>query len=215
MFSGCARYSAWQYSKAQKLEAQGKPAEALSYYLAAVHNIPDENSKWRSEAWTRIGECYWRTDRASEAYAAYDRAAQVDLNNVTAQLRLGEIFLATGAPERAGEKARFVLTTRPENPEALALLGSAAAAGGNTPLAELAYERALEVDPGKTSVAVAYADLLNKDDKVAESRNVLKKAIGLDGKSAEPWLAVARLEEQEGNVDAAESSYRKAVSLAD
>jgi tetratricopeptide (TPR) repeat protein len=215
MFSGCARYSAWQYAKAQKLESQGKPAEALSYYLAAVHNIPDENSKWRSEAWTRIGECYWRTDRASEAYAAYDRAAQVDVTNVTAQLRLGEIFLATGAPERAGEKARFVLTTHPENPEALALLGSAAAAGGNIPLAELAYERALEVDPGKTNVAVAYADLLNKDDKVTESRTVLNKAISLDGKSAEPWLALARLEEQEGNVDAAESAYRKAVSLAD
>ena len=213
--SGCSHYTAWQYGRAKKLEAQGKAAQALASYLAAVRSIPDDNGKWRSDAWTHIGECYWRTDRASEAFAAYDRAALYDPTNIAAQLRLGEIFLASGAPERAGEKARFVLTTHPENPEALALLGSAAAAGGNSPLAELAYERALEVDPNKTHVSVAYANLLNQDDKVTEARAVLNKAIQLNAKSAEPWLALGRLEEQEGNAETAEDAYRKAVAIAD
>jgi tetratricopeptide (TPR) repeat protein len=215
MLSGCSRYAGWQYARAQKLEAHGQPAEALSIYLSAADNIPATQTKWRSEAWTRIGECYWRTDRASEAFAAYERAAEYDLGNFTAQLRLGEIFLATGSPERAGERARYVLSSQSENPEALALLGAAANAGGNTSLAELAYERALEVAPTKTSVSVAYADLLNRDDKVPEARALLGKAIQLDPKNPGPWLALGRLEEQEGDTEAAEGSYRHAISIAD
>jgi tetratricopeptide (TPR) repeat protein len=215
LLSGCSRYAAWEYGRAQKLEGQGKQNEALSLYLIAVSNIPDTQAKWRSETWMRIGECYWRTDRASEAFAAYERATEYDVANFAAHLRLGEVFLASGAPERAGERARFVLATQTDNPEALALLGAAASAGGNTTLAQMAFERALEVAPGKTSVSVAYADLLNRDDKVSEARAVLAKAIELDAKSADPWLALGRLEEQDGNTEAAESAYRRAISISD
>jgi tetratricopeptide (TPR) repeat protein len=215
LLSGCSRYAAWQYSRAQKLEAQGKHAEALAHYLSALNAIPETQTKLRSQAWTRVGECYWRSDRLSDAFGAYERAATYDVANFTAQLRVGEIFLATGSPERAGEKARFVLTAQPENPEALALLGAAASASGNTSLAQLAYERALEVSPNTTSVSVAYADLLNRDDKVKEARAVLAKAIELDPKSADPWLALGRIEEQEGNTEAAETAYRRAVTITD
>src|SRR5205085_7907268 len=49
-------------------------------------------------------------------------------------------------------------------------------------------------------------------DHVNEARAVLRQAAAQQPHSTIPWLALARLEEQEGEVDAAEQDYRQALA---
>src|SRR5437899_376909 len=67
-------------------------------------------------------------------------------------------------------------------------------------------------------VAVALAEIYNREDKVPQARAVLVKAAAASAdvkKSAIAWLGLGRLEEQEGSVVSAELAYRSAVSADD
>src|SRR5207302_6909637 len=62
------------------------------------------------------------------------------------------------------------------------------------------------------------AEIYNREDKVGKARSVLVKAASgaADAKrSAIAWLALGRLEEQEGIAAAAEEAYRSAVTADD
>jgi tetratricopeptide (TPR) repeat protein len=145
----------------------------------------------------------------------FQRAVDLDKGNSRAHLRLGEILLAAGSLDRATENAWAVLQAGKTDADALALLGAASALTGQSRIAEEAFLRVLDNDPGRVPVAVALAELYSQQDRVQEARVVLNKAAESRPGSALPMLALGRLEEQEGNTTAAEQDYREAVSRED
>ncbi|HET9698768.1 MAG TPA: tetratricopeptide repeat protein [Terriglobales bacterium] len=209
---GCSRNLVRQ---AQQYEAQGKYTSALPIYQKALARIPESDGRRRAEVLMQMGDCLYRLDRLPEAFSSFEKASEADPNNSLAHLRLGEMFLSAGSPERAREQAMFVLNNMARNNEALALLGAAWAAADNIPLAKQAYERVLEADPKRVTTAVALADLYNREDNTAKAREILRRATEVQPGSALPWLAMARLEEQEGNAEAAEDAYRHATGAED
>src|SRR5439155_17434323 len=75
--------------------------------------------------------------------------------------------------------------------------------------------RVLELDPRRVPAALLLAELYDRQDKVPAARQVLLRAAHANPGNAQPWLAMGRLEEQEGNAEAAELAYRKARATED
>lgn len=204
-----------QFARAERLENSGKPAEALFVYQKLLDRIPARNARARSQVYYRMGECLYRLDRVAEAFSALQKATEIEPGNLAAHLRLGEVLLSAGAANRAREQAELVLKSSPNNMEATALLGGALAATGKNAPAKDAYQRVLSADPTRDSVAIALADIYNQENQAEQARKVLHDAAVANPKSALPWLALGRLNEQEGDAAAAEQSYRQAVATED
>lgn len=211
---GCSS-SQRQIAVAERLDRSGHTGDALALYEKIAAKVPARDTHQRSDLFFRIGECHYRLNRIPEAFGAFQKAAELDPGNLAAHLRMGEFYLAAGAAERARDQAELVLKAVGSNGEALALWGAALAATGQNAFARDAYERVLRMDPKRVSVALALADLYNRDDKVKEAKQVLLDSAKANPATATPWLAVARLDEQEGEVAAAEAAYRHAVAVAD
>ncbi len=204
-----------EFAHAQQLDSEGKTSAALAAYRRVLPKLAPGDVQLRSEAYYRIGECLFRLDQTTEAYTAFQKAAEIDRSNAMAQLRVGELQLAAGSLDRAAEQARMVLGSGTATTEAMALLGAAAAASGDNALAQQAFTRVLDADPSRLTVALALADIYNRADRPDDARAVLKKAAAAQPKVASPWLALGRLEEQEGRAGAAEQAYRSAVAAED
>jgi cellulose synthase operon protein C len=212
--SGCNVALKYKLGRAQKLESEGKSAEAIQLYSNLLTRMPAQGRE-RSMVLLHIGECWLRLESPSDAFAAFQKATEADPKNMTAQLRLGEMYLAGGAAERASEQAQKVLQLASANIDGLALLGAASSAAGDTDLARQAFEGVLKAEPQRVRVAVALADIYNQRNQVEKARQVLTSAISAQPSSYVPLLALGRLEEQEGNSTAAEDAYRRAVGVQD
>ncbi len=210
LLTGCSRNL---ISKAQRYEVAGDNASALLTYQQALSQVKEDDHHSRSQILLRIGECLYRMDRLSEAFTTFQKAADTDNSNAIAHVRMGELLLAAGSPERAREQANVVLSQAPNDNDALALLGASWTASGNLLMATQVYQRILESDPKRVTVAVALADIYNREDDVAKARVILKDAADAQPANGLPWLAMARLEEQEGNGAEAEEAYRRAASI--
>jgi len=206
---GCARNL---MTRAQEFELSGNNASALQLYQRALTQGSLSGAQ-RSAILMRMGDCLYRLDRMDEAFTTYKKAAESDPNNLEANLRMGDMLLSSGAPEAAHEQASAVLKKSPDNTEALALEGASAAGSGDFDRATQFYGRALHNDPHRVTVAIALADLYNHENKTEEARGLLKQAAEMEPQSSLPWMALARIEEQEGNSQAAEAAYRKAISI--
>lgn len=202
-------------NRAQQYEQAGKDGSALFVYQNALSRTPQKDQHERSLILLRMGECLYRMDRLAESFNAIEKAAEVDPSNTAAQLRLGELYLAAGAIDRAREQAMLVLKTNATNNDALTLLGSAWAAADQPAMAKAAYEKVLQSDPSRVKVAVALADLYYRNNDAAKARDILQHSAASQPHSAAPLVAMARLEEQEGNGAAAEEAYRRAVAVDD
>ncbi len=204
-----------QLARAERLEQSGAHPQALALYQKLLEQIPSSNPRARSQVYYRMGESLYRLERIPEAYGAYQKAVDLEPGNLAAHLRLGELLLMAGAPDRAREHAELALKASSGNAEAMALLGGALAAEGKTRQAAEMYQKVLSLDRTRVAVAVALADIYNQQNRTNDAQRVLLESAAANPKSALPWLALGRLNEQEGDAAAAEKSYRQAVAAED
>ncbi|MGA2991258.1 MAG: tetratricopeptide repeat protein [Candidatus Korobacteraceae bacterium] len=201
----------WQREKGKRLQSEGRPAAALDLFQSWLAHSPRADGREQSGAWFQIGECLKALDRPGEAAMAYIQAIEIDPANNLARLRLGEIYLLGGSVELAQEQARKVIQRVGANADAFELLGTAAAVEDEVPVATDALRRALELDPKRTRVAISLAELLNRAGQHQQAREVLWDAVLQQPNSSAPYLALARLAEQDALTQEAEYAYRKAV----
>src|SRR5579871_4614840 len=186
-----------EQARAQKLDQQGKVKEALRLYMDAMLRLPRTDNRQISQLYVRIGECLWRLGRANEAFTAFQQAMEVDASNLLAHIKVGTMYLAGGAPANAREQANYVLRHTDANSDAWALLGAASAANGEDGMAKWAYTRVLAAEPGRVSVAVA--EVYDREGEMDLAQNILRNAAKAQPSSAMPVLALARLQEEQGN----------------
>ncbi|MCU1287413.1 MAG: Tetratricopeptide repeat protein [Acidobacteriales bacterium] len=196
----------------------GKFPEALALYERAIPKIPRANKQELSAAFINAGNCYAASSKLNEAFADFQKATEVDPENIDARLHLAEFFIAAGVPNHAREHLDFVLSRNPDDAAALGMLGTIESAAQHYDIAKKLLEKSVANDPQRPTVAVALAEIYNREDKIAQARSVLVKAASAASdvkKSAYAWLALGRLEEQEGIAAAAEEAYRSAVKADD
>jgi tetratricopeptide (TPR) repeat protein len=212
ILTGCSGHR--QIEHAQRLEEQGKYLEAALAYEQLLPSYAGQPQK-QSVLAARLGECLLRGEHPQEAFSAFNKATELDNGNILAHLRLAQFYIAANTPDRAYDHLVSVLERQPNQAEAIAALGAYYVSIGQVERAEQEFQRALVVEPGRQSAAVALADLYNTAGEVERARQVLLKAAEADKKEALAWLALGRLEEEQGNGAGAESAYRNAVQVED
>jgi tetratricopeptide (TPR) repeat protein len=200
---------------AMRLELAGDHAGALALYDRAIPKIPEDRASQRAEAFVRLGDCLLRLEMMTDAFNSFQRAVELDPSNLDARRRVAELLIAGGLPERALEHADYILANKPGDAAALALLGAAAATQGDADRAEEYYRRSLSADPTRVNVSVALAESLRSRARLNDARTVLLASAAAVPASSAPWLALGRLEEQEGLVVPAEAAYRAAIKAQD
>src|SRR5579884_504334 len=101
--------SAWQMKRAQAQERKGNYSAAVVRYQQIYDHTPERDHKVRSQLLVRLGECLFHMERYSEAYSAFQKATEEDGSNTLAHLRMGELLLSAGVPDRARQQAQIVL----------------------------------------------------------------------------------------------------------
>jgi tetratricopeptide (TPR) repeat protein len=206
---GCS--SKRQLEKAQNLVDQGRPEEAVRAVDRLLSRL--DKPQEQSRAYLVLGDALLKLGQTSEAFNAYQNALAADAGNQEAQYRAADMLLKSGNPTQALMIADVLVVSRPKDEKVLSLRGAALAAAGNVAEAKATFERALQIEPQSSESAIALAELLLMQNNVGEARALLTSSA--NRRNAVAWLALGRLEEQEGNPAAAEAAYRAAVTLRD
>jgi len=185
--------------------------------MAIYENLVDRtrSNPAKSQLFVEIGECEWTLDHQPESLKAFLKAAELDPLNTSAQLHLGQLFLAAGAPDKALVFAEIVLSHEPNNLDAMTTAAGAYAFMGKLPAATSRFEDVLKHDPARPDAVVTLSQIYATGNRVPDARNVLETAARKAPNSAPIQLAIAHFEEQQGRTKPAEDAYRKAVSLQD
>jgi tetratricopeptide (TPR) repeat protein len=206
---GCS--SDREIKKAEALLSASKPEEAVRVLDKA---LPALDQTEAARGYTVLGDAFTRMGSVNEAFTAYDKAATLGPGNAQPLKKLTGLLVATGNAEKAVAVGKRLLALSPDDADALALYGSALAGAGMPLEAERVLKRALSLLPSHAEAAISLAELQLRGDRVEEARRTLQSA-STQAKDPSAVLALARLEEQSGNPEAAEDGYRRAVRLQD
>src|SRR5436853_5497970 len=85
--------TSWQAQlvRAQRYDAQQRPAAALALYDALLPLVPASKPAVVAEIERRRGDCLWQLNRAAEAFTAFQKAVDGDPENLRAQVSLAEV----------------------------------------------------------------------------------------------------------------------------
>jgi len=213
--SGCSRTYSEHLLDAQNAEQQGNMAAALAAYQLALERLPRPDHRVASTIHLRIGLCHLSLAQPNEAFLSFQRAVVMDASNLEAHRRMAEMLLVGGATEKAAEELSAILRKDPNDAASLGALGVAYASAGDVKSALTLLERSFSINPGDHQVSIPLAELYNRLDRADDARRVLLQSATRNAGVGDAWLALGRLEEQEGQAAAAESAYRGAVTADD
>jgi len=165
----------------------------------------------------------WTADSLERSVGEFQRAIDIDHGFVQAYVGLAQAIYDLiersdpTAEERAAmnERARRAVEIAqkldPESPDALSLLGYGQ---NNRQMRIVAYERALELDPGHAPSYFRYALQMQADGQLEEAERLMLRAITLQPMNARFRLAMAEIFRLQGREADASAELEKAAAFA-
>jgi tetratricopeptide (TPR) repeat protein len=220
-----------EYRKA--LEADGKLIEARynlgialfdrHKYQDALKYLEEAASKQHSSEYEyNLGLTYQKLGKKDKASDAFERAIQIDGNNVLAICALGQALQDEDKLDKAIDQYKHALEIDPNCAEAHNNLGVAYGAQGQYPESIAEFEEALKANPNlpqaqqnlgfaqaHTTLGITYFKQ-NQYDKAFEE---YKKALKIDPYMADAYYNLALLYQRKGNLKAAIDHYQFAIKL--
>jgi tetratricopeptide (TPR) repeat protein len=138
---------------------QKKPLDALRRVQDQISRVPGN-----SNMYLLLGQAEAQNSHKSEAQAAFQKAIDLDANNVTAYLFLARSQTETGALDQAIANYQQAVQRDPRDLRAYVFLGSLFESRGDWQKAEDIYQRALQVQPDYALAANNLAYLLLDHD---------------------------------------------------
>jgi tetratricopeptide (TPR) repeat protein/2-polyprenyl-3-methyl-5-hydroxy-6-metoxy-1,4-benzoquinol methylase len=191
------------------LEEQGRTAEAMARYDAAVQADPR-----CARAHLNRGNVLLAGDQIDEARSAYQLAITCDPHYAAAHFNLGNLNCRAGKYERALHDYEAAIAIKPDFADAFVAMANAFASLGRTSEAIASYERALAVNPGYAEVHFNLGVLAMTEGRHEQAADSLRQAIDVRPDYAEAHDALGRVLSSVGHLDAAEASLRRALSIA-
>jgi tetratricopeptide (TPR) repeat protein len=201
-----------QIERARYLATHDQPEEAIRILHRQLPKINDP--KQLCEGYVVLGDALVGLGRVPDAFNAYEKAMRTEPSATAPQKKTAELLIATGSGEKAIILTESLARAYPVDVQVLGLHAAALAASGDMSGAESVYRRAAALRPSDADIAVSLAELLLRQDRDDEAREVLLHATD-STKSPAVWMALGRLDEQQGNPIGAEVAYRRAVSVED
>lgn len=122
------------------------------------------------------------------------------------------VYVARDYP-RAAAMFEAYTTRRPENPWGHYMLGLAAWRAGHLDRAQQAFEDALARDSQHVKSLVNLGRVLLEENRPAEARTRIDRALAIDSGLGETWRVLGRVEAQLGHTDSSVDAYRMAIKI--
>lgn len=192
------------------LEEQGRDAEAMALYDAAVHADPQ-----CARAHLNRGNILLAGGRIDEARSAYEFAISCDPRYAGAYFNLGNLNSRAGESEQALRNFESAIGIKPDFADAYVAMANALEGLGRASEAVTNYERALAINPGYAEVHFNIGVLAMTQGRYEDAVDRLRCALGIraDYAFAHHRLGVALLK-LDRNTEAADS-LRAALALND
>jgi putative PEP-CTERM system TPR-repeat lipoprotein len=215
VFSGCslspqAKEAAY-LNRGKALAQKGDYRRALLEYQNAVNLAPRD-----AEPYYQIGLAYQALSRPREAYLSFKKATDLNPQHTSAQVRLIDLAAVAGSQELvvdAEARAKTLVSSAPDNTEALHALAAAEFRLGKSEDAEQHLRLALEKMPHSLQSSVDLAVIRMRRNDYGGAEEVLKKLAGQARDQLEPVQALAWFYSVNGRWPEAEMQFRRIVQL--
>jgi len=162
------------------------------------------------ESWGRLGACLLALGDCDGAVAALDRVLALRGDRHDFALKRAEARLAAGAGSAALDEAHAAARARPADPMARVVAARIEDLLDRPADAEASLRAALAIDADCAQALLALADLLERDNRVAELEQIVERLAALDPSPPEITLLRARLALRKGDFEAARRLARVA-----
>src|SRR2546426_2713205 len=155
--------------------ADGKYPEAILEFKSVVQIDPRDAS-----AYYHLGLAYLKkgqSEEFSDALRAFEQSVQLDVNNLEARLKLGELYLLTKDFDATREQAATVLQSAPDRVQAYVLLSHAYRGKAAWGPAIQALQAALKLDHGLLSLHLQLADLYQHANEFGPAEQTYRHAL--------------------------------------
>ena len=209
------------------VRAEGRPADSLHWYDLAIRTLTPVYEKDPRAVRARLflrkrhsnrAVAYDELKQYSEAVKDWDKAIELDPQDVNAHSNLGLAFYHQGKFEKAVAASQQAIRLDPKSADAHHNLGNALSDQGKLPEAIDAYRKTVELDPKN---AAAHYDLawrltVCSDLKLREPKQALvsaKLTVELVPKNRTYWQGLGYAEYRSGNWKAATLAFEKVKEL--
>lgn len=190
------------------LEEQGRTAEAMTRYEAAVQTDPR-----CARAHLNRGNVLLAGARVDEARSAYEQAIACDPQYAAPHFNLGNLNSRVGAYERALQNYQAAIDTKPDFADAFVAMANVLDALGRRAEAIRGYERALAINPAYAEVHFNLSVVARAEGRHEQAADSLRRATELRPDYAEAHHDLGMVLSSLGHVDTAETSLRRAWAL--
>ena len=187
------------------LEEQGRVAEAMARYDAAVQADPN-----CARAHLNRGNVLLAGARVDEARSAYQLAIACDPNYAAGHFNLGNLNASAGEFGPALRNYQRAIDLKADFADAFIAMANALDNLGRTAEALDSYQRALAINPAYAEVHCNIALLAMKQGRLHEAAASLRKAIDLRPDYVAAHRSLARVLSTLGDTASAEASLRRA-----
>ena len=189
------------------LEEQGRIAEAMARYDAAVHVDPQ-----CARAHLNRGNIL-AASQFDEARAAYELAISCEPHYAAAYFNLGNLNYRAGEFTRAVRNYQAAVGIRPDFADAFVAMGNALDSLGRTAEAVESYERAMVINPGCAEIHFNLGVLARTQGRHEEAADRLRRAVEIKPGFSEAHHKLGNVLSVLGELDAAEASLSRALSF--
>lgn len=186
---------------------QGSFEQARSEFEGILQTNPKDA---RARFW--LAKTLERLERWPLAAAHYLTVADLDKTHIAARIRLGQLYLAGGAVDKAFRQAEDALRIERENPDALVLRGAIRAQQENTEQAIRNIQMALRQHPGHVNGIELLSFIYLEKGKKDEALSVIDEGIKRNPASIGLLLAKVDILAAGGEIDKA---TRQLVTIGD
>ncbi len=200
------------YYAGQRLNEQGRYAEADGYLRTAVGLNPDDPRS--RDAWA---EALLHTGRITAAFGELTQFARTHDNSALGHLMLGKLYLSQISMQRASEELNRAVALDPTLADGWTALAAAQSANGGLTQAIEAATRAAALRPDDDKNHLGLGVLLLAGGQVERSRRVFAETVALAPNSAAAHREYARCLLTSGSpsdLRQAETEARRALALA-
>jgi len=187
---------------------EGRLDRALSLISAALRLKPRD-----AAAINNLGTVHLRKRELERASEQFERAVKLQPNSVGALTNLGTVLRELGRPREALVLLQRAYAGSPTSTTVCNLLGACLLDTGDVRDAVTVFEAATLADPadpdGWSNLAVA----LNRTGDGTRARACADKAIAMRPDSSVALAALAAVQFEQGQIEAAIATYREAVAL--
>ena len=195
------------FTEADILSSQGRYSEAISALGELV-----KKEKFQLATEMKMAAIYAQAGDYPQSISMYDRVlAQVPDFLEAAEARM-RTQIASGKSADALAYAEKRQKERPNDPTAAALVGETALATGNLEKAESAFLSAMSRAPQWDQPVLRLAQLYSSTNRLEDGIKSCRVILDKQPDALAPMLLMALLQERQGEIAAAEISYRNILS---